>query len=233
MISLDPQSPRGEYELGKALVSKKSYEEAITHLRKALSLDPNLGEAHYQLSLALGRVGEAEGAAREIEASRKLIASQERTRIATTTLGRAEEALKKDDTLQAVNEFREATRLEPEWANAHQGLGIALLKQGKLDEAIVELRQALQLRPDDYDATYVLGRALYDKSELDGAIARFGDAIRLRPSSAEAYNSLGLALAKKGDINGAVSAFKEALEINPRYLEARENLKRAGEAKPD
>jgi tetratricopeptide (TPR) repeat protein len=191
VITIDPQSWRGEYELGKALVSRKSYNEAITHLQKALRLNPELGEAHYQLSLALGRTGQASESARELEISRRLIAQDERTKIAGTTLTRAEEALQKGDVPQAVNDFREATRLKPDWANAHQGLGLALLRQGKVDDAISEFTKALELKPDYYEANLGLGRALYEKSEYAAAAARLQDAIRLRPSSVEAYNSLG------------------------------------------
>ena len=50
---------------------------------------------------------------------------------------------------EAIAEFREAIRLKPDYAEAHNNLGIALKAQGKLDEAIAEYRAAIRLKPDD------------------------------------------------------------------------------------
>ena len=43
---------------------------------------------------------------------------------------------------------REAIRLKPDYAEAHNNLGIALTDQGKLDEAVAEYREAIRLKPD-------------------------------------------------------------------------------------
>ena len=45
-----------------------------------------------------------------------------------------------------------AIAINPELANAHNGLGVAYAKQGLMDRAIVEWRKALELRPDLVDA---------------------------------------------------------------------------------
>jgi Flp pilus assembly protein TadD len=53
---------------------------------------------------------------------------------------------------EAINEFREALRLNPDYAEAHCNLGAALGTQGRLDEAVTHLQEALRLRPDYPDA---------------------------------------------------------------------------------
>ena len=49
---------------------------------------------------------------------------------------------------EAIAEYREAIRLKPDFAEAHNNLGNALQAKGKLDEAIAEYREAIRLKPD-------------------------------------------------------------------------------------
>jgi len=41
---------------------------------------------------------------------------------------------------------------EPNHADAHYTLGVALIRQGKLPEAIAHCEQALRIQPDDAEA---------------------------------------------------------------------------------
>ena len=54
-------------------------------------------------------------------------------------------------------EYRDAIRLKPDLANAHAGLGLALLSQGRLDEAIAACRKATRLAPEYAEAHSNLG----------------------------------------------------------------------------
>ena len=49
---------------------------------------------------------------------------------------------------EAVACYRRALELKPDFAEAHNNLGIALSDQGKLDEAVACYRRALELKPD-------------------------------------------------------------------------------------
>ena len=53
--------------------------------------------------------------------------------------------------------------LAPDWAAAHNNLGIALASQGRLDEAIARFQQALKIQPDFADATRNLAIAQAQK----------------------------------------------------------------------
>ncbi|MBI5243471.1 MAG: tetratricopeptide repeat protein [Elusimicrobia bacterium] len=48
---------------------------------------------------------------------------------------------------EAVREFREAIRIDPNVAEARCNLGVALAKLGKDDEALCELEAALKIEP--------------------------------------------------------------------------------------
>jgi tetratricopeptide (TPR) repeat protein len=75
-----------------------------------------------------------------------------------TNLGLALSAQGKTD--QAIEEYRQAIRLQPDDAKAHSNLGNALSAQGKTDQAIEEYRQAIRLQPDLAEAHCNLGLAL-------------------------------------------------------------------------
>ena len=60
---------------------------------------------------------------------------------------------------QAAELFRRSVQLNPDYADAHQGLGHAYLDLGRLDEAIQSLQQALSINPKDKDARRQLDEA--------------------------------------------------------------------------
>jgi tetratricopeptide (TPR) repeat protein len=49
---------------------------------------------------------------------------------------------------EAIRQCREAIRLEPAYAEAHNNLGKALEMKGQMNEAIREFQEALSLNPD-------------------------------------------------------------------------------------
>jgi Flp pilus assembly protein TadD len=58
----------------------------------------------------------------------------------------------------AVEDFRSALKLNPDSAEAHSGLGIALLETGNLAEAVAELQKAIKLKPNSWEARYWLAQ---------------------------------------------------------------------------
>jgi tetratricopeptide (TPR) repeat protein len=53
---------------------------------------------------------------------------------------------------EAVAKWREAIRLNPDYAEAPYNLGVVLYEQGKIDQAITEFREAIRLKPDYAEA---------------------------------------------------------------------------------
>jgi len=49
----------------------------------------------------------------------------------------------------AIVHYTQAIRLRPDYAEAHNNLGVALAQQGKREQAVVHFSQALRLKPDD------------------------------------------------------------------------------------
>ena len=88
--------------------------------------------------------GEYERAMKELELVLKLLPRDRE--LSHDMLGRA--LLGQQRFEEAEGHFREAIRLDPDFAEAHHDLGIAYARQGQMDQAVAELKQALRLRPD-------------------------------------------------------------------------------------
>ena len=61
---------------------------------------------------------------------------------------------------QAIADYHEALRIQPNFPDALNNLGLALATQGKYDEAVARYNEALRARPDFPDAHNNLGSAL-------------------------------------------------------------------------
>ncbi len=109
-------------------------------------------------------------------------------------------------------------------AVAHNNLGDALFKKGKVDEAITQYQESLEIKPDCAKVCFNLGGALVQKGRVDEAMVYFQKALQINPDSADACYNLGMALLQKGDVDKAMVYFQKALQINPDYADAGINL---------
>jgi tetratricopeptide (TPR) repeat protein len=59
---------------------------------------------------------------------------------------------------EAMAQWKHALRINPDYAEAHFGLGIALEQTGKREEAIAHYEQAVRIKPDFTAASDALAR---------------------------------------------------------------------------
>ena len=104
---------------------------------------------------------------------------------------------------EAMLEFHEAIKLDPDLAEPHNNLGSALAEKGRMDEAIDEFRNAFQLQPGYARARLNLGLALHQAGQWE-----------------ELY-SFGAVLLQQGRQDEAIAQFQDALTINPGFGRAR------------
>jgi tetratricopeptide (TPR) repeat protein len=78
----------------------------------------------------------------------------------------------------------------PNYAEAHNNLGNALLQKGQLDDAVAQYQTALAIDSNYAEAHYNLGNALVQKKQLDSAITQFQEALRLKPGFSPAQDYL-------------------------------------------
>ncbi len=122
----------------------------------------------------------------------------------------------------------------PDSAEVHNLVGLAAMRDGRLDEAVREFESALIKEPRSANARTNLGQLRYDQGAALLESRRFDDAammlraaVDLMPDSAEAQNDLGVALASMGRVGEARGHFQRAVDIEPDFVEARRNLESA------
>ena len=94
----------------------------------------------------------------------------------------------------AIASLRQALRLQPDFAAAHERLGIALARQGQLDDATLHFHTALKLQPDSVATHCNLALAYLQQSNAAEAVTYYRRALRLQPRSADIHVNLGNAL---------------------------------------
>ncbi len=120
--------------------------------------------------------------------------------------------------------FRKVLKLNPDYAMAHNNLGIALHESGKIDEAIKCYKKAIKLKPN-YSTTYFnLGNTLKQQGKLEGAVVNYKKAIELNPNDATIYGNLGNTFKEQGKLDEAVECYKQASRLNPDNAEFHCNL---------
>jgi Tfp pilus assembly protein PilF len=152
---------------------------------------------------------------------------------------------------EAVSGYRRAIALKPDYAEAHNNLGVALAAQGRIDEAVSHCRRAIVLKPDDAEAHNNLGTALCLQGKFDEATVQYGRAISIRPAYAEAhFNRAEIKTFRQGDPDQAALealaggdslpaeklpfihfALAKALEDNGEYGRAFEHLRTGNASK--
>ncbi len=113
-----------------------------------------------------------------------------------------------DSLESAIQEFREAQQLWPEYAKAQWNLGVGLAKLGDLEGAVTAWTQAERLDPSTIPTqvnlsalvAYNYGVALLKQRKLSQAITEWEQALRIQPDLAEAYYALGQIYSIKGNI---------------------------------
>ena len=125
---------------------------------------------------------------------------------------------------EAEAHAKTAVELEPDNAVAHNNLGLAWQRAGRLEDSVREHREAIRLDPELAEAHYNLGISLGALNRLDEAVASYRESLRLFPSQAAARSNLGQLLARQGRGAEGVEEIRAAIAIDPESADLRMNL---------
>ncbi|MFQ5688402.1 MAG: tetratricopeptide repeat protein [Candidatus Scalindua sp.] len=233
--------------LANAYNRKGIHKAAITACKKAIEINPDLANAHYNLGFAYREEGN--------------------NKLAKQEFALYDELLKQEGEYIEIPEKPTSEEIEK-----YITLGDNYFKEGKLDEAIVEYKKALEIKPRDdilnklgqihqqkrlagksegqpakidtftsektldempglaapdeteqdlsIEEIYDRGISYYDKGMIDKAIEEFKEVLELDPDDVETRFHLGNAYADKEMFDEAISIYKKTIEKNPEFIDA-------------
>jgi len=175
-------------------------------------------------------------ASQALTALREAVALDGTSAVYRDTLGLVFTELQRPDL--ATEQFHQAVALDPQYADAHFHLGVALAEAARWGEAAAAYRKALSLPTltVPHFAHQNLGLALYHLRQYREAEEQLRFAIGLEPQMGLAYYNLGLVLAAQGRREDARVAFSLARDLGPETpfgVAARERLRTLEEQGPN
>ena len=138
-----------------------------------------------------------------------------------------------DDLAQAMTHLNAAIRINPDAAESHDGLGVALQKAGRFQDAVAEHERAIALNPRFADARSHLviarehlGVALAQAGRFEDAAAVLRLALRDAPDHSTTHRDLADVLLQLGRTDESFAHLQEAIRLNPSSAENHDTLAR-------
>jgi DNA-binding winged helix-turn-helix (wHTH) protein/tetratricopeptide (TPR) repeat protein len=114
----------------------------------------------------------------------------------------------------AEKEFRQAIRLNPSYAAAHDWFAIYLTARGRPEEALASVRKAQALDPLSLIVNTDVACALYYARRFDDSIKQCQWVLDAEPDFVTAHYRIGLAYEQLGEYEEAVNAFQSAIALS-------------------
>lgn len=209
-VLLHPQwaTPSNQLELGNALREINKLDEALDCYNRAIQLQPNLYEAHYNKGVMLVEQGQPQNAQASFERVLELHPEHGPSHYALGKLAAA-----RNDVAAALKHYRQSTLQDPTFVNAYYMLGEILLKERQWADAAIAYQQALKLDEPFSWSHHNLGYALLKQGQYAEATAVLSRAIALNADSPWTYHHLGDAWVHLAHWENAVAAFLAAAQL--------------------
>ncbi|QDV57664.1 tetratricopeptide repeat protein [Rosistilla oblonga] len=133
----------------------------------------------------------------------------------------------------AIEDFRNALRLDPNRWRAKQNMAFVYATRGQMKEAEALFDDVIQTKPDHANAFFNRGELRYEMGKLPAAISDYDRAIALQPGEADFYTGRGHARFQHGDIGPAIDDYRRAFQLDKgnatRAIDLADALQNAGQ----
>ncbi|HEY6938114.1 MAG TPA: tetratricopeptide repeat protein, partial [Terriglobales bacterium] len=192
------------------------FDPAQAFFELALRDDPESAEALYGLGSAYLKKEQRQEARQAFERAVRLPATYPDTLPkAWNNLGLL--AAEEGRMTEAIQNFRQALRPNPEYSVALENLGNAYRQQKQWDQARAAFEQALALNPESPGANYGLAMVYAASDDSEHTYEYLQKVLQFRPDYPEALNNLGVLYMRTGHRDEAVSTLQKCISVAPAF----------------
>jgi tetratricopeptide (TPR) repeat protein len=185
VLKSNPNSSRALVLKGRYLAADKKFDEAIATLRKAIDVDPKLGEAHYWIGIAYMDKGDREAAKTEFTEVLSLEPTEVGSKLQLAQIHLAE------GNLDAAAELAsQAVANQPGNGQARLVLIDVQLARGELKTAAHDAALLAKMLPNRAEVQLELGRVYARQGDNENAESALTKAIELSGGSNESVGNL-------------------------------------------
>lgn len=203
-VKTDPTNDRAHYFEGMIRFQKfGDAPKAEELLRKAIELNNDDADYHYQLGAVLAATERHPEAVDQFEQTLKLKPDHAEAQL---RLGRSLETLERFDAAQVA--YREAVKGNPRLPEAYNALGMLYFRFEQYAHAAQVLKNAVENIPDFAQNYHDLGLVYQAQHRFDDAVAQFKHAMDLEPGQASAMFNLGMTYLAQNNSSQALLMLK-------------------------
>ncbi|MEO8606235.1 MAG: tetratricopeptide repeat protein [Chloroflexota bacterium] len=223
-IALQPDLTDAYTGRGNVYLGQKRYDDALADFDKALTLNPASPNAWLGKGQILTVQGQFEAALDPLNHAITLCADANYgCAILYVERGKVYMNLDQDET--AIQDFKQAVKLDPNNNSALFRLGVVYINQGDYEQAITYLNQSIAVCTVNCYLDYLERGIAYGQSgNQDAAIADYSKSIELNPDDYSGYYSRGYIYISQANYEAALDDFNHAIPLctqdchNPYFL---------------
>ena len=216
-LQLDPDNHKAHTNLGVLRLQQHNYEDAETHLRRAVAVRPAWG-------VAIANLGWLHVQRQEWDQADECFAWALR---ADPKSVNARSGLAQVRALRpAASVLERKARQVPDEAVVANRLGLTHARRGEFEAALRQFREAIAIAPEYGDAHNNAALALSQLKQIPDAERHFRLALKYDPGNRNFHVNLALLLESQKNWEEARKHYERALQLHPHDVEARQRLDR-------
>jgi len=213
-------SAQSKMDLAELMFFNGNIDGAIRAYKQALSMQPDLVQAHMGL---LSLYIQKQDFPKAIDECREVIRLKPSTKDVHLILGNLLRA--QNDFDGSIEALTKANESGSDPVQVHSALGTAHLQKGNLEKAEEHLRHATEKHPKSAaDAELLLGVVLFKKGNKTEAMEHIDQSIKLKTKNPEAHNAKGDMLAADSKWKEALEEYEQAVEDEPKFALAHASM---------
>ena len=213
IITGSPENDAALYRLGILCAQSNRADEAITHLQRAIAINPADPEYSNMLAATYMGKGNQEEAGKTF---RDALAAHPTHSNLLTNYGAF--LVRTGNPLNAEKQFQEALKANPRNAEAINNLGLIYYNKGDSSHAVPMFKEAVSIKPDYANAWYNLGEGYKALCRYTEASDAFEQVTILTPQKTAGWVNYAIMLTIQNETDKALAIFRKIIETDPREV---------------